>query len=375
MYVYDRRVIEKRAREFKRHFPDFAIHYAVKANNNPTILRILKKEGLQAEAVSVGEIRVALASGFKKADISYTCSNQTPVELKFAAKNAGKVHLDSLVQLETWGRLRLGREVSLRINEGIGAGHHRHVMTGGPNSKFGIEEKDFKKVRAIAKHYGLRITGLEQHIGSNFLEEDRPLFLRSVKKLIETARQFPDVVHLDFGGGIGVPYRPGDRRVDIQKLGKEITGITRKFQKERGRPITFALEPGRYLVAEAGYLLATVVDLKATKKHRFAGVNSGFNHLIRPAMYGSYHPIENLSRTGPKAPITLAGNICESGDVFAWDRPMVPPKVGDVIAIGNAGAYGMSMASTYNLRALPKEILLSGRNAKDISFSPNRYVR
>lgn len=374
LYVYDRAVIEKRCRDLRKYFPNAKIFYAVKANSNPELLKIIRKEGLGIECVSPGEIRAGQAAGFPKSMISYTCSNQMESDLIFAAKNAGYVHIDSLVQLETWGRKKLGKEVSLRINEGIGTGHHRHVVTGGPDSKFGISEKDIPAARRIAKKYGLTIVAVEQHIGSNILNKDANIFLRSVRKLLRTARSFPDVRHVDFGGGFGIPYKPTDKALNLVALGKEFTKLTNAFSTERPGT-TFALEPGRYVVAESGTLYTSVVDLKSTSKHNFVGVNSGFNHLIRPAMYGSYHPITNVSRKGPQKSVTIAGNVCESGDIFATNRTIASPKIGDLLAIGNAGAYGMSMVSVYNLRELPKEILIEKGRVRDISFSPEARVR
>lgn len=376
LYVYDAEVIEERCRELRKNFPNKAIFYAVKANNNPELLKIIRKEGLGIECVSPGEIRAGRAAGFPREKISYTCSNQTERDIKFAAKNAGYVHIDSLIQLELWGRLKLGREVSLRLNEGIGTGHHKHVVTGGPDSKFGISEKDIPAARRIAKRYGLRVVGLEQHIGSNILDKDRAIFLRSVKKLLASARAFPDVRHVDFGGGFGIPYKPGDKSLNLGAIGKEFKALTEEFAKEQGGEVTFALEPGRYVVAESGTLLTRVVDLKSTSAHSFVGVDSGFNHLVRPAMYGSYHPIDNLSRrAGPRKQVTIGGNVCESGDLFAVHRRIAAPRLGDLLRIGQAGAYGMSMASVYNLRELPREVLVAKGKSRDISISLEARVR
>lgn len=375
LYVYDRSVIEKRCRSLKQSFPGVTIFYAVKANSNPELLKIIRKEGLGIECVSPGEIRAAMAAGIPREKISFTCSSLTERDLVFAARNAGHVHLDSLVQLETWGKKRLGKKISLRINEGIGAGHHSHVVTGGPDSKFGIDKSDLPAARRLAKKYGLSIVSLEQHIGSNILEKDRGIFLKSVRALLQTAESFPEVRHVDFGGGFGIPYKPNDRALNLATLGKDFTKLTQAFAAKRGGNVSFALEPGRYVVAESGTLLVTVVDRKSTSKHNFAGVDSGFNHLIRPAMYGSYHPIENLSRKGPKKDVTVAGNVCESGDIFAIHRKIADPKIGDVLAIRNAGAYGMSMASVYNLRELPREVLLEKGKARDISRSLEDRVR
>lgn len=357
LYVYDAASIKARCRLLSQHFPGATIHYACKANANPVILALIKKEGFGIETVSGGEIALARRSGFSKKDISFTCSNIVGEELAQAARRCAYVHLDSLHQIEVWGKGHLGKSISLRLNQGIGAGHHSHVITGGPDSKFGISLADIPVAQRIAKKYDLTIVGLAQHIGSNVLSAD--VFAQAMQKLLDTARAFPDIEHIDFGGGFGIPYRPGEKELDLKRLGKEFIVRTREFVRSYGKPIHFAFEPGRFLVAESGTLLVSVTDMKSTSKHFFVGVNSGFNHLIRPAMYGSYHPIENLSRTkGITKAITIAGNICESGDLFAIDRKMVVPQLGDVLAIRNAGAYGMSMASHYNQRPLPREVLV-----------------
>jgi diaminopimelate decarboxylase len=356
LYVYDQGAIEAQAGKLREHFPDIAVYYAMKANNNKKVLEILRRQGCAIETVSRGEIERAYEAGFAKKDISFTCSNLTGVELRYAAKHAGRVYLDSLTQLELWGKGKLGMDVSLRLNQGIGGGHHAHVITGGPDSKFGIDRKDLSHATQLAKRYGLQITGLMQHIGSNVLDD--ALYLKAARVLLATATEFPDVSHIDFGGGLGVPYAPKEKQLDLAQLSSSLSKEMDAFCVKQGRKIEFAMEPGRFLVAEAGTLIVTVTDIKTTSRHTFVGVNSGFNHLVRPAMYGSYHPIENLSRRGgSNVPVTIAGNICESGDLFAVRRSMLLPKIGDVLAIGLAGAYGYSMASAYNLRSFPREMI------------------
>lgn len=368
VYVYDGEIVTARIGELLRHFKGAEFHYAIKANPNPSILKLIKAAGIGVEAVSPGELLLAGHVGFKKQKISFTSASATEEELVLAAKLAGTVHLDSLYQLDVWGRNNLGPSVSLRLNQGIGAGHHAHVITGGPDSKFGISLEDLPKAKALAAAYNLRITGIQQHIGSNVLDEK--LFLRAVTLLLDTARMLPDVTRVDFGGGFGVPYDPNQKRLNMKSLGSLWKKETECFVKESGREVSFAFEPGRYIVAEAGTLLVSVTDIKETSKHRFVGVNSGFNHLVRHAMYGSYHHVVNLSqRRAKKTLVSIAGNICESGDLFAVDREIASPSVGDVLAIENAGAYGMSMSSLYNMRALPREILIVGGKPKDISFN------
>jgi diaminopimelate decarboxylase len=204
----------------------------------------------------------------------------------------------------------------------------------------------------VAK-YGQRINGIHQHIGSNVL--DPPLFAKAMRALLGTARQFERLEYVDFGGGFGIPYRPGEPRLDMRKLGALIDETMADFVLQAGYTPRLAFEPGRYLVAEAGTLMVSVTDYKVTPHKTFVGVDSGFNQLLRPAMYGSYHHIENASNPrGRKQKVTVAGNVCESGDVFAKDRPLAVAKIGDLLAIRTAGAYGETMASTYNARSLPK---------------------
>ena len=374
VYVYEQSVIEEQCQKLRRHFPNVTFHYAMKANSNPEILSVIRKQGIGVESVSLGELILAKRAGFKTKETSFTCASLTDEELCAAAATGVRVHLDSLMQLETWGKRALGREVSLRLNQGIGAGHHAHVITGGPHSKFGITLEDIPEAVRIANMYGLSITGIQQHIGSNVL--DANVFLKAVRVLLKTARVFPDLTHIDFGGGLGIPYTPEEKPLNLKVLGKEFRVLTDAFRKSVGREMSFAMEPGRFIVAESGSLLVSVVDLKKTSAHLFAGVNSGFNQLIRHAMYGSYHPIENLSRSrGAKVPVTIAGNVCESGDLFAIDRVMIRPEAGDTLAIRNAGAYGFSMASTFNMHALPREVLVTGSGRlRDISFRPAEHA-
>lgn len=370
VYVYEENVIRAQCQKLKRHFPEIEFHYAVKANANPELLRIIREEGIGAEAVSLGELNAAKRAGFPKSILSFTCASLSEEELIKAARTGARINLDSLTQLETWGRNGLGKDVSLRINQGIGAGHHAHVMTGGPHSKFGITLKDIPKAKDMAALYGLRITGIQQHIGSNVLDTD--IFVKAVRALLGTAAKFPDVTHVDFGGGLGIPYRPEEQELNLKTLGKSMRILLREFKDRKGREIVFAMEPGRFIVAESGTLVTSVTDLKETTKRTFVGVNTGFNHLIRHAMYGAYHPMDIVGRrSSKKAHITVAGNICESGDLLAINRLMPLPKIGELLSIRNAGAYGFSMASHFNLRALPKEVLLDREgNLSEILFRP-----
>ena len=365
LYIYDAATMRDRAKELRESFPEVRVYYASKANTNPEIIKLIHDEGCGIEAVSQGEIDIARRAGVLKKDISFTCSNITAAELAYASKHAEVVHLDSLGQLETWGKLRLGPEVSLRVNQGVGGGHHAHVVTGGPDSKFGIDASQMKQALAMAEKYKLKVTGLQQHIGSNILEA--ALFMKAADAILQTALKVPGLERIDVGGGIGVPYH-GEKRLDLASLGRKLHVRFGSFAANYGRMPSFAMEPGRYLVAEAGILLTEVTDIKKNPTRTFVGVNSGFNHLIRPAMYGSYHEIVRTSAArGRAVKVTIAGNICESGDIFAKDRMLSLPRPGDIVAIMNAGAYGYTMASKYNSRPLPLEILVEKGKARLIS--------
>ncbi len=359
LYVYELETIKERYQTLEQaiSYQPAQIHFAVKANSNLEVLKQLRELGASAECVSPGEVERAKAAGFTTDRLVFTCSNIDASELAWLAEQGMAVNLDSLGQLEKWGSLGLGKEVGIRVNQGIGAGHHAHVITGGPASKFGIDISQLDEAKAIAKKHGLKIVGLHQHIGSNVL--DVAILIHAMSVLLETARGFEGLKYLDFGGGLGVPYRPSEQPLDVAEFGKQASELMAKFTREYGSPVAMRLEPGRYLVAETGFLLTKVTDIKKNPDRTFVGVNTGFNHLIRPAMYGSYHQIMNASRVeGEQAVVYVAGNVCESGDLLAQERELTMPKEGEILAILNAGAYGYVMSSDYNLRDRPKEVVV-----------------
>jgi len=359
LYAYDAAIIRARCAELKEAFPDFTLYYACKANTNPSVVALIYKEGFGIECVSPGEIAVAHEAGVPIADIAYTCGSIHESELVEVVNLGIRMHLDSLTQVEQFGKHFPGRDISVRLNLGVGAGHHEHVITGGPDSKFGIDAANIDGLKALAEKYKLRITGLHQHIGSNILEVDT--FIEAMDVLFEAASRIPELEHLDFGGGLGIPYNPGEARLDIAALGTAVSERVKRFTEETGRTLKMSFEPGRYLVAESGTLYVTVVDIKDNSEKTFVGVDSGMGHLVRPAMYGSHHTIDNVSRPdAPQKKVTIAGYYCESGDVLAKDRMLPMPEIGDILAIRNAGAYGYAMASDYNLRPRPAEVLLDG---------------
>ena len=359
IYLYDEDTVRNRYHELARHiaYPDVSIHYACKANSNAALLGILREAGAGLETVSAGEIQKGLDAGFTPEQMIYTCAGATREELQFVVEQGVPINADSLGQLDTIGGFSNSPEgVGLRVNQGIGGGHHDHVITGGPESKFGINLTDIEAARRIASRHNLRIVGLQQHIGSNIVDE--PLFLKAMDALLKSAEDFRNLKYLDFGGGFGVPDKPGDRRLDLSHLGPAIVDRLEHFTDHtRNRP-EIIFEPGRYLVAEAGALLTRVTDIKESAERRLVLVDTGFNHLARPMVYDAYHHIINLSHPElPTEMVRVAGNVCESGDIFAKYRMLPECHVGDTLAILKAGAYGRAMASEYNSRPLPKEVL------------------
>jgi diaminopimelate decarboxylase len=372
LYVYDADIIRRQYRALVNYitYPKLKIHYACKANTNVALLKILREEGSNIECVSKGEILAALEAGFTSVEIIYTCSYITKEELQFVIDKNIMINLDSLTQVKRYGELNPGGKISLRLNQGIGAAHHEHNITGGPDSKFGIDISEIDEAKKIAQNYDLKIIGIHQHIGSGILENI--MFMKAINKLLETAKQFKDLEFLDFGGGFGIPYNPGDVSLDMSTLGKLITETVEKFVKEYGREIEIKFEPGRFLVGEAGVLLGTVTEIKKSPSHTFVGIDAGFNQLIRPMMYGSYHEIVNASNVkGKEEAVWVVGNICESGDIFGRDRKLTQANEGDIFAILGAGAYGYAMSFPYNARPQPVEILVEGTQSRVIREQKN----
>lgn len=359
LYVYDEQVIRAQARKLKRAFagPRVRILYSCKANTSMAVLRVIREEGLGIDAVSPGEIHLALRAGFRPADILYTGNNVTDDELRFALARKVEVNVDSLSALERFGRICPGGRVSVRINPDVGAGHHAHVITGGPDSKFGVWFAETPDVQRIAAQHRLRIVGLHQHIGSGV--RSAAAFARAVAALLTVAARFEELEFIDIGGGLGVPYAPGQKSLDVAGLGRMLSGRFKRFCRSYGRNLTLVLEPGRYLVAEAGVLLTRVNTIKATPRHVFVGTDSGFNHLIRHPLYGAHHEILNASRVrGKRQFVAVCGNVCESGDLFTHGRSITKFREGDVAAILNAGAYGFAMSTQYNSRPRPAEVMV-----------------
>lgn len=341
------------------------IHYAMKANSNLNVLKILNSEGAYIDAVSVNEAVAAMEAGFAKEKILFTGTNVTEGELKALAENGIRINIDSHSAFERLAGIARPKFISFRINPEIGAGHHSHVITGGRDSKFGIWEADAVEAYGKAKKAGVKEFGIHMHIGSNILHVAD--FAVALARFMDIAGKIAKEAgikfeFIDIGGGLGVPYKPEQNELDLERYIKEIIGLFRKKLAEHdlGEP-HFCIEPGRYLVADAVVLLTRVNTLKKTPHRNFAGVDAGFNILIRPAMYDSYHHIlVDGKLDGREGDVyDVVGPVCETGDFIAKGRKLPKLDEGDLLAVLTAGAYGYSMSSNYNLRARAAEVLVN----------------
>lgn len=365
LYVYNEGILRERCREMARliDLANFKADYSIKANSNLALLKIVHEEGLHADAMSPGEIHLLEAAGFLSHEIFYVGNNVSDDEMRFAIERGIAVSVDSLAQLERFGVINPGGEVAVRFNPGIGAGHHAKVMTAGKKTKFGVAPYDLDEVQRITRRYDLKIIGINQHIGSLFLEGD--VYLQATQALLAIAENFDGLEFVDLGGGFGVPYRKqeGQARLDLVKLGKELTELLTGWTNKYGREIRFKIEPGRYLSAECGVLLGTVHAIKQLYDHTYIGTDLGFNALMRPVLYNAYHEIEayrdgKLIGTGERKTVQVVGNICETGDIMASDRSLPYLMEGDLLGVMDAGAYGYAMSSNYNCRLRPAEVLV-----------------
>ena len=369
LYVIDENKIRENYRRlykaFSQYYKDFNMFYACKANTNLAVMRILEEEGSGIDAVSPGEIYTSLFAGFDPSRILYTGNNVTNEELEFALSSGVRLNVDSISQLKRLSKIpgSEGLEISFRVNPMVGAGHHDHCITGGPLSKFGIMEEEAVDVYKMAQDMGFKPVGIHSHIGSGILDPEP--FMLAVRTLMDIAGRVHEGAgvefdFIDFGGGIGIPYTPEESKLDINVFAEKITDLFKDKLKEYslGKP-TMCIEPGRYIVGDASVLLTQVNSIKQSYR-KFAGVDAGFNTLLRPTMYDSYHHIVVADKPDAEATqkIDIAGDVCESGDLFARDRPMPEIEEGDVLAILNAGAYSFSMSSQYNSRPRPAEVLV-----------------
>ena len=368
LYVVSERRIRSNFRRLKealtKQYGKVRILYSVKANANLSVLKVIQSEGAWLDTVSPGEVFIALKAGFPPEKILFTGTSVRDDELRFVVDSGVAMNVDSLSQLKRLLKFHVPSFLSVRANPEVGAGHHEHCITGGRDSKFGIWESDVVEAYKTAKKAGVKRFGIQMHIGSGILDVEP--FLPALEKLMEIA----SLVHretgitfefVDVGGGVGVPYRPEEKPLDLDEFAEKVLSIFKKRVKEYGLGEPwFYIEPGRFIVCDAVVLLTNVNTVKVTPHKRFAGVDAGFNTLIRPVMYGSYHPIVVANKLNEPEAETydVCGPLCESGDFLARDRKLPKIAEGDLLAVLNAGAYGFSMSSHYNSRPKCAEILV-----------------
>ena len=332
------------------------INYACKALTNINVLRLFRSLGSGLDTVSIQEVELGLMAGFDPHDIIYTPNCVSFEEVRKAVRKGVRINIDNISILEQFGAEFPHIPVCIRINPHIMAGGNSKISVGHIDSKFGISIHQIPHVLKVVEALGLKIEGLHMHTGSDIL--DTEVFLQAVEILLRAAEEFKDLDYIDLGSGFKVPYKEGGISTNIEDLGQRLGNRFNEFCAAYGRDLALIFEPGKFLVSEAGYFLASVNVVKTTPATVFAGVDSGLNHLIRPMFYDAYHHIVNLSNVGGKRRIyTVVGYICET-DTFGINRQLSEVREGDVLAFHNAGAYCMMMASNYNSRFRPAEVLV-----------------
>jgi diaminopimelate decarboxylase len=358
IYVYNGTTIESQFNRLNKAFhkiESFKIYYAVKALSNISILKLLKKVGTGLDTVSIEEVQLGLHAGFAPHEIIFTPNGVSLQEIEMVAKLGVQINIDNLSILEQFGTRNPSIPVCIRINPHVMAGGNANISVGHIDSKFGISIHQLPHILRVIENTKMHINGIHMHTGSDILDVE--VFLYAAEILFETAKNFKELDFIDFGSGFKVPYKKGDIETDVEEFGKKLTKRFLNFEKEYGRPLTLAFEPGKFLVSEAGVFLASVNVVKQTTSTVFAGINSGFNHLIRPMLYGAQHQIDNISNIkGKERFYTVVGYICET-DTFANNRRINEIREEDILCFRNAGAYCFSMASNYNSRVKPAEVL------------------
>ncbi len=359
LYVYD---TEKIISQYKKITTAFSkvknvkINYAVKALSNINILKVFNKLNSGLDTVSIQEVKLGLLAGFEPHEIIYTPNGVSLKEIEDVAKLGVQINIDNLSILELFGQKHPKIPVCIRINPHVMAGGNSKISVGHIDSKFGISIHQVPHIKRVVENTGMHINGIHMHTGSDILDIDT--FLRATEILFDVAKQFKEIDFLDFGSGFKVPYKKDDISTNIQELGEKLSTRFNQFCKDYGKDITLMFEPGKFLVSEAGYFLAKVNVIKQTTSTVFAGVDSGLNHLIRPMFYNSYHHIENISNPkGRERFYSVVGYICET-DTFGSNRRINEISEGDILCFHNAGAYCFSMASNYNSRYKPAEVMI-----------------
>ena len=372
LYVYDANKIEYQYNRLVKSFKsvkNLQLNYAVKALSNISILNYLIDLGSGIDAVSIQEVHLALKGGINPEKIIYTPNGVSMDEIKFASELGVKINIDNLSVLEDFGNSHPEIPICIRINPHIMAGGNSNISVGHIDSKFGISIHQIPHLKRIVENTKIRINGVHMHTGSDILDID--VFLRAAEILFETANHFKDLDFIDFGSGFKVPYYPGDSETNIEELGKKLSKRFNLFCKSYGKNLTLIFEPGKFLVSEAGKFICKVNSIKQTTSTVFAQVDSGFNHFLRPMMYGANHHIENISNPDDtERYYSIVGYICET-DTFASNRKISTISIGDLLCFNNAGAYCHTMSSNYNSRYRPAEVLYINNQLKLIRKREN----
>ncbi len=364
VYVYHAERIAEQYHKLKHAFKkcDARFFYACKSLTNINILRYINSLGASLDCVSINEVKLGLMAGFTPDNILFT-PNCVDFDEILEAKELGvNINIDNISILEQFGN-KFGNSypVCIRLNPHIMAGGNFKISTGHVDSKFGISIHQMRHIERVVKTTGLLVKGIHMHTGSEI--KDVNVFLEGLEVMFNMATHFPDLSYIDLGSGFKVPYQPGDPETDIEPLGEKLAAAFLQFEKETGKKLQVWFEPGKYLVSQAGYFIVKANVIKQTPATVFAGVNSGFNHLIRPMMYEAYHHIVNISNPVAAERIyTVVGNICET-DTFAWDRKITEIREGDFLVFYNAGAYGFEMSSNFNSRLKPAEVMIQNGKA------------
>ena len=359
LYVYDANTIDRQYQRLTDAFKgvkNLKLNYAVKALSNINILHYFKNLGAGLDTVSIQEVQLSLATGINPKDIIYTPNGVSLQEIEEVAAMGVQINIDNLSILELFGQKHPEIPVCIRINPHIMAGGNSKISVGHIDSKFGISIHQVPHIKRVVENTGMTINGIHMHTGSDILDIDT--FLRATEILFDVAKQFDNIDFIDFGSGFKVPYKEGDISTDVEQLGIQLSERFNQFCEAYGKELTLMFEPGKFLVSEAGVFLAKVNVVKQTTSTVFAHVDSGFNHLVRPMMYDSYHYISNISNPeGRERYYSVVGYICET-DTFGSNRRISEITDDDILCFHNAGAYCFSMASNYNSRYLPAEVLV-----------------
>ena len=358
LFVYDTTIIQKQYERLMNAFSGVHVklHYACKALSNLEVLKFIRTLGAGLDAVSIEEVSLGIRAGYQPEQICFTPSGVGLSELEEAVHKGVKINIDNLDMLELFAQKYPDYPVCIRINPHIMAGGNLKISVGHIDSKFGISIHQLPHLLKLVDHWNIPIEGIHMHTGSDIL--DAEVFLGAVEILLNAAKSFPNLEYIDLGSGFKVPYKEGDIETNIEQLGQTISTRMKTFYKEYGKEVDLIFEPGKFLVSEAGILLTEVNTVKVSPSTLFAGVNTGFNHLIRPMFYNAYHHIENISNpSGNPRVYNVVGYLCET-DTFAVNRRIAEIRVGDILSFRNAGAYCFTMASNYNSRLKPAEVLL-----------------